>query len=457
MPSNETTELDRAPSDENTDRFPFDHVFLLLLTADGARLLRLRRGDAVVFGRAEDCDVVVDDSRVSRRHARVAFLGNTLVVRDLGSRNGTRLGERLLRDEQAEITDGSLVGIGPLRAVVGVTVSDPGASEETIGEAAPELMEGFLASSPLMTDLLRRSLRVAKTRAVVLIHGETGSGKEVLGEQIHRWSAAAGGPFLSINCAAVPRELIESELFGHERGAFTGANQRKIGFLEAASKGSLLLDEVGELSLEGQAKLLRALETRTITRLGGTEPVRLETRFLCATHRNLAAEVAAGRFREDLWFRINTFVLEVPPLRARPMEALTLASLFANRFAKEHGLTARPLSLAAVEALLRHDWPGNVRELRNAMEHAVVLARGASIEVIDLPDAVRSSSRESSEGDTGQETGLRGELADLERERVEQALRVENGNQTRAAERLGISRRGLIRKLEKYGFKPKAG
>ncbi len=454
----ETTELEPFLQSSDGHRFDFEQAFVLVLGAQGLRLCKLERGGAVLFGRGADCDFVIDDARVSRRHARVAFLGKRLVVRDLGSRNGTWVGERLVREEELELPDGAVVRIGPARVVVGLGMAaaprERTPSANASAQSALELMEGFVASSPQMAHLLQRALRVARTKSAVLITGETGSGKEVLAEQIHHWSPAASGPFLRMNCAAVPRELVESELFGHERGAFTGAIQRKIGYLEAASSGTLLLDEVGEMSLEAQAKLLRALEMRAITRIGGTEAIHLDTRFIYATHRDLAADVKSGRFREDLLFRINTFQLEVPPLRARPSETLTLASLFAERFANQHGSPPRPLSLETVDVLLTYAWPGNVRELRNAIEHAVVLAQGDAIEVEDLPESfARASSASSSDG----ASGLRGEIADLERERVEQALELSGGNQTRAAARLGISRRGLIRKLEKYGFKPRSG
>jgi DNA-binding NtrC family response regulator len=456
--ADETTELEPFLASSDGHRFDFGQAFVLVLGAQGARLFKLERGGAVLFGRGAECDFVIDDGRVSRRHARLAFLGKRLVVRDLGSRNGTRVGDRLLREEELELPDGAVVRIGPARVVVGLGMAAPERERESppgqSSQPALELMEGFVVSSSQMSSLLERALRVARTKSAVLITGETGSGKEVLAEQIHRWSPAASGPFLRMNCAAVPRELVESELFGHERGAFTGAVQRKLGFLEAASKGTLLLDEVGEMSLEAQAKLLRALEMRTITRIGGTDAIELDTRFIYATHRDLSADVKSGRFREDLLFRINTFQLEVPPLRARPSETLTLASLFVDRFARLHGTPPRQLSLATVDTLLTYAWPGNVRELRNAIEHAVVLARGDAIEVGDLPESLARTAP--SHGVDGA-SGLRGEIADLERERVEQALELEAGNQTRAAARLGISRRGLIRKLEKYGFKPRSG
>jgi transcriptional regulator with PAS, ATPase and Fis domain len=256
---------------------------------------------------------------------------------------------------------------------------------------------------------------------------------------------------LRLNCAAVPANLVESELFGYERGAFTGANARKVGFLEAANGGSLLLDEIGELPAEAQAKLLRVLEARSIVRVGGTREVPIDVRLIYATHRDLEADVRAGRFREDLFFRICTFTLHVPPLRERPNDIIALGTLFAEQASARLGVSPAEVTPRALAQLLGYRWPGNVRELRNALEHAVVLANGAPIGLEHLPDRLR--------GHAGTEAGagsvLKGELSDVERRRVEQALRAEGGNQTRAALRLGISRRGLIRKLDKYGLKPR--
>jgi DNA-binding NtrC family response regulator len=289
--------------------------------------------------------------------------------------------------------------------------------------------------------------KVAAAPTTVLILGETGVGKEVVAEQIHRQSARAKGPFVRLNCGSLPETLLESELFGHEKGAFTGAEQRKIGYLEAADGGTLFLDEIGELASTMQAKLLRVIENRRVMRVGGREEIAVDVRIVAATNRDLAAEVKAGRFREDLYFRIAPFVIEVPPLRERPAEVGLLAELFARQFAPRLGVTTPVIHADAAAALRRHRWPGNVRELRNAIERAIVLADGGDIELEDLPPEVRRADAPPATG------AIRDQLADLEQRRIEEALAAEGGNQTRAAKRLGLSRRALIYKLEKYGLK----
>lgn len=451
---NDTTLLDQAELAPPTTSGSATEVHVLVLHPPDVRLIRLESGDAITVGRAADSTVVADDARVSRHHARIGRMGSKVFVRDLNSRNGTRLAEEVVRGEERPLGDGSSVRIGPIQLVVTITspATQPVAKTEapheepTADEPLGDLTPGFVVSSAPMIELLRVARRVARSSAAVLITGETGAGKEQIAEQIHHWSRGARGPFLRLNCAAVPPNLVESELFGYERGAFTGAAARKQGYLEAASGGSLLLDEVGELPLEAQAKLLRVLEARTITRVGGTREVPIDVRLLYATHRDLEADVRAGRFREDLFFRISTFALRVPPLRERPNDIVALATLFAEEAASRLGVSSPEVGPRALSRLLGHRWPGNVRELKNAIEHAVVLADGGTIGVEHLPARL-------GEADLNGPAGvLKGELSDIERRRVEEALNAEGGNQTRAALRLGISRRGLIRKMAKYGL-----
>jgi transcriptional regulator with PAS, ATPase and Fis domain len=278
--------------------------------------------------------------------------------------------------------------------------------------------------------------------------GETGVGKEVVAEQIHRQGPRAAGPFIRLNCGAVPETLLESELFGHERGAFTGADRRKAGYVEAAAGGTLFLDEVGELGSSMQIRLLRVLEDRRFMRVGGREEISVDVRIIAATNRDLEAEVERGRFRQDLYFRLSAFVVRVPPLRERPVEIELLAALFARQLAKRMNVAAPPLSPEALAALRRYHWPGNVRELRNAIEHAVVLAEGGSVGLEHLPDSVRKPGSQA-----GAATGMRSQIADMERKAITEALDAEDGNQTRAARRLGISRRALLYKLERLGLK----
>ncbi len=311
---------------------------------------------------------------------------------------------------------------------------------------------------PKMARIHEQLRKVAEHSITVLIRGETGVGKEVIAGAIH---AASGrrGPLIRINCASLPESLLESELFGHERGAFTGADRRKTGYFEAAHGGTLFLDEVGEMTPALQAKLLRVLEQRRITRVGGVEEVEVNVRVICATHRDLEAECRRNAFRSDLYFRISAFTIVVPPLRDRPVEIEQLARSFLQQSALLNGRAPPALSQGALEALRRYSWPGNVRELRNAVERAMVLHTSGAIGVEDLPDAVRDA-RGGMFGGLGPELvehglgDIRAHLAHLESDAIVAALDAAAGNQTEAAKQLGISRRTLIYRMEKYGLKP---
>jgi DNA-binding NtrC family response regulator/pSer/pThr/pTyr-binding forkhead associated (FHA) protein len=306
-------------------------------------------------------------------------------------------------------------------------------------------VSGVVVADPGMVRVFELVRKVAAAPTTVLILGETGVGKEVVAEQIHRLSARAAGPFIRLNCASLPESLLESELFGHERGAFTGADRRKLGYVEAAAGGTLFLDEIGELALTMQARLLRVLEDHRLTRVGGREEIAVDVRVLAATNRDLEAEVAAGRFRQDLYFRLAAFVVRVPSLRERPSELELLAELFARQQAQRLGIATPSLSVAALDRLRKHSWPGNVRELRNAIEHAVLLAENGVVDAGHLPDSV---------GRGPTPVGpMKGQIADVERRSILDALDAEGGNQSRAARRLGISRRALLYKMEKYAIK----
>jgi DNA-binding NtrC family response regulator len=317
------------------------------------------------------------------------------------------------------------------------------------GDAGDELPDDVICADEAMRKVLTLARRLARANTTVLVTGETGVGKEVVAELLHRWSARSAGPLVRLNCAALPETLLESELFGHERGAFTGAERRKIGHVEAAHGGTLFLDEVGEMPASTQVKLLRVLESRRIARLGATEEVEVDVRVVCATHRDLEADVTAGRFREDLYYRISAFALRVPPLRERPTEIMLLAEVFARRFAQICGSPPPRISSEAARVLMGHRWPGNVRQLRNAIEHAVVMADAGVVLPEHLPESLKG--RAGRPGSAG--GALQAQIEDLERERLRQALESENWNQTRAAARLGISRRALIYKMGKYALK----
>jgi DNA-binding NtrC family response regulator len=300
-----------------------------------------------------------------------------------------------------------------------------------------------------MAQALALARRIAGVSTTVLILGETGSGKQIVAQEIHRLGGRGKGPFVHVNCAAIPPPLMESELFGHERGAFTGADSRHAGHVEAASGGTLFLDEIGELPEQAQPKLLHFLEGQTFTRVGGVRPHRADVRIIAATNRDLEAEMKAGRFREDLFFRLAAFVVHVPPLRERPEDILPLARLFCAEFAEAMGQRVPTLSEDAIEALRHHSWPGNVRQLRNAIERAVVLAEGAVIEEAHLPERVVAES-DPAPGSIGL---LEQRLSRLEQQTIEATLRECGGNQSEAARRLGITRRSLIYRMKKRGLR----
>jgi len=308
-------------------------------------------------------------------------------------------------------------------------------------------VEGIVGDSGRMQEVLSLVRRVAASDATVLIRGESGTGKELIAKAIHFAGRRAEGPLVRVNCAALPETLLESELFGHEKGAFTGAHATRRGRFELAHSGSLFLDEIGDLAAHLQVKLLRVLQEREIERVGSSRPIPVDVRLLAATHRDLEALVAAGRFREDLYYRINVVTIVVPPLRERREDIPLLLDHFLPRFARENGKTIRGLTREARETLLRYDYPGNVRELENLMERAVVLTRDEVIGLEDLPLSLLET-----EPDSGEVGGLTAAVEGLERRMIRDALARAEGVQTRAAEVLGISERVLRYKLRKYGL-----
>ncbi len=340
---------------------------------------------------------------------------------------------------------------------------------EAAGAAEAPEEDGPVARDPAMLALLGRAAQAARADASVLITGESGTGKEVIARHLHARSRRARGPFVAINCAALPETLLESELFGHEKGAFSGALATRKGRFEQADGGTLLLDEIGEMDPRLQAKLLRVIQEREVDRLGGSAPVKVDVRILAATNRDLPAEVAKGRFREDLFFRLNVLALHIPPLRERREDILTLAQHFAARYARANGLPARGFAPLARARLLAHPWPGNVRELENAIHRAVLLAEGTEIgpEAVELtPPRLREAAAAPVPAAAGVDAA-RGEAAapaapagiaalvgrtmeEVERELILETLARCLGNRTRAAEILGISIRTLRNKLQDY-------
>jgi DNA-binding NtrC family response regulator len=311
----------------------------------------------------------------------------------------------------------------------------------------------LIGHTQAMRELFRNIERVARSPATVLIRGESGTGKELAARAIHDL-ASRTGPFVPVNCAAIPDTLMESELFGHERGAFTDARERRIGKFEAAQGGTLFLDEIAELAPGPQAKLLRALQERVIERVGGGQPIAVDVRIIAATNRDLEARVQAGRFREDLYYRINVVPLEMPPLRERRGDVRPLAERFLGRAREAMGRGPQRLSREALAALERYAWPGNVRELENAIERAVTLADGDTVDVADLPEGVVQAGRTEALRDAVRSgsLGFEDAVGAFEQDLIRESLERCEWNQTRAAEQLGITRRLLKLKMDKYAI-----
>ncbi len=307
----------------------------------------------------------------------------------------------------------------------------------------------LIARDPVMLATLKRAEQVAGSEASVLITGESGTGKEVLARHIHRKSRRANGPFVALNCAAIPENLLESEMFGHEKGAFSGAAARRLGKFEAADGGTLLLDEISEMDVRLQAKLLRAIQEREVDRLGGAGPVKVNVRILATSNRDLLAEASAGRFREDLYFRLNVVNLRIPALRERPGDIAALAEHYARHYADVNGVAVRAVSSAAHAQLARHGWRGNVRELENTIHRAVLLSGGDEVDAVELPEN-GSSLPAVSPSPSGGSSLVGRTMDDVEKDLILQTLVHTFGNRTHAATILGISIRALRNKLRDY-------
>jgi two-component system response regulator AtoC len=315
----------------------------------------------------------------------------------------------------------------------------------------------ILTASPRMTDLLQLIAKVAKSQATVLVTGESGTGKELVAASIHYSSPRANGPFVKVNCAAIPDGLLESEFFGHEKGAFTGAMARRRGRFEQAEHGTLFLDEIGDISPALQVKLLRVLQERTFERVGGGESVHTDVRIVAATNRDLEALVRQGQFREDFYFRLNVVTLVTVPLRERPEDVPLLANHFLQQFAAENQIDVDGFDDLAMERLLRHPWPGNVRELSNAIERAAVMSTGRTIFAEDLPERIGmhgplAETLTPVETPVESDQRLRGLVTQYEARVIAEALERNGGNRVRTAQALGISRRSLLYKLQDYGI-----
>ena len=500
----------RPESDDTADvlsvRDSVREPWLVISSATGVRAIPLPRQPRIVIGRLHTCDIVIDDESVSRQHAALLNPGSGLSVEDLGSRNRTKvMGRSLTRGESAPISAGTVVEIGYATMFVQIgrppsprlPPSSPGAPPPHVSAASAIILDPTMQRLYALLDV------IAPSPLNVLVLGETGTGKEVFAEAIHNGSARAEAPLLRINCAGLSGSLLESELFGHEKGAFTGATGAKAGLFESAHGGTVFLDEVGELPLETQAKLLRVIERGEVMRLGSVQPRRVDVRYVAATNRDLQQLIADNRFRSDLFFRLNGFSVTLPPLRKRRKEIVPLARFFLDRAAQGRPYALGPSAEAALEEF---PWPGNVRELKNVVERAIVLAGvGGRIEPMHLqlpdPHTGRDSSQEHEilgPNDTlpptpyggiphlgfqapmqpmqppmhapplqpmqplgappgfgvpaANPSDLRAQRESWERQQIVSALERTSGNQKEAAVLLGVSRRTLINKIEAYGI-----
>jgi two-component system response regulator AtoC len=435
----------------------------------------------LTVGRSRTCDITIDHPSVSREHA-VFHGGRPIYVEDLGSTNGTTVGgARIPSGARAPIERGQVVAIGAAVLVVHGS-GDAGVSPPPARKPAPTGSRQADPPSVIVADESMRELHrivdlVAKGDLSVVLLGETGTGKDVIADAIHRRSPRASSAYVRLNCAALPENLLESELFGYERGAFTGAVQAKPGLLEIADGGTLFLDEFAELPLTVQAKLLRVLENREITRVGGLRSRHVDVRFVSATNRDLAAQIRAGAFRQDLYFRLNGITLTIPPLRSRRAEIAPLAHQFIVEACRRVGREPLAMTDNALKFLEGQSWPGNIRELKNSTDRAVTLCTGDIIEVHHLapiesgfaPNSFSGAPTENLQApipasppttpdlapppaDVSLYEDARRAARDLERRRIAEAMERCGGNQTRAAQLLRISRRTLVARLTEYGF-----
>ena len=424
---------------------------------------------SMLIGRGAEVDIDLPATAVSRKHARLHLrAGQEPVIEDLGSANKTQVGGVVLRPgERLTVKPGQAIQIWEYVLMLRTPLAGSQAKDlrshscnSTVQMVMQTAEPGLVLHDERMKTLYRQAKEAAAGNVTVLIQGETGSGKDVLARAIHRFSPRAARPFCTIDLGALSENLIESELFGHEKGAFTTADRRKMGLLQTAPEGTIFLNEIGELPLRLQVKLLRVIEDRVLIPVGGTKPLKLDVRFIAATNKDLAAEVQAGRFRRDLFFRLRGFPLVVPPLRERRSEILVLARAFADRFARELGRPTPSLTPDACAAIEAHDWPGNVRELSQVMESAVIRASSGPIECDHLPDDMNSPLTKAMTVDIAPE--LQRKLTPEEeahRKQIEVVLFNQcAGNQTRAAKILGVSRRTLCTWLRDYGIsRPRDG
>ena len=411
-------------------------VKLIVTTVQGETLRVPVRGRRLKVGSSPDADIILEDPHVSRLHCELEPGPLGLTLRDLGSMNGTFVGGAAVRE--VVLAPGALVTLGGTRIVVeGDFTVPPTPVTEKFGTA--------VAASDAMKQVFAVLGKLAPSEVTVTLLGETGTGKDILARGVHEMSPRNGGPFVVFDCGAVTSTLIESELFGHEKGAFTGAVAERQGAFERADGGTLFLDEVGEMPFDLQPRLLRALEQREVRRVGGGDEIAVDVRVIAATNRDLASEVAAGRFRQDLFFRLNAAVVQVPPLRERKEDLpLLVETILGETKGDVH------IATTALQALSSYDWPGNVRELRNVLTTALAMVDGPVLDVRHLMFPTGGLLEKKATLDSLPLAGQ--SLEQLERAAIKQTLEREGGNRTRTAKVLGIAPSTLYEKIKKYNL-----
>ncbi|HYX93232.1 MAG TPA: sigma 54-interacting transcriptional regulator [Myxococcaceae bacterium] len=429
------TRTEQQPRDPSTRRW---QAAQLRVRRGAEETVHRFTGEVIALGKDPENDLVLDDPFVSGKHVKFIRREGAFQIIDNRSTNGTWHGAVRLYD--AEVPIGTALRVGESEIFL-----------EPLQRKEPAAFQGIIGADPALRQLSELIERVAPSSAAIAIFGESGTGKELVARAIHDRSARAGKAFIPVNCAAISRELIESELFGHEKGAFTGAAIGRTGAFEEADGGTLFLDEIGELPLELQAKLLRALESGEIKRVGASRPGHVDVRVVTATNRDLLQAVNAGDFREDLYYRLCVIPLHLPPLRRRKGDVVALAEHFLRAFSPR-GQDVK-MTQAAVERLQRHHWPGNVRELRNVVHRALLLRRGPMIDAGDIAFD-QELNTETGIALPGAPSGLPLDqmLLKLERQIVENALRRHQHNRERAARELGIARSTLFKRLREWGL-----
>jgi len=433
-----------------------ESLVLLVYHRDGVEALPLE-ADPIVVGREEPSDCVIDDATLSRQHARFTRMGAVVEVEDLGSRNGTFVAGKSVSKIELRVGAECMLGgvVVALHARGGGGIGEKEKRSDRTRRSSAASAEAFVESGA-MREILGQLERVANSTIPVLLQGETGTGKEVLARALHDRGRRRRGRMVCLNCAAIPAHLVETTLFGNERGAFTGADSSRRGAFEDAHEGTLLLDEIGELSASAQAALLRVIETNKVMRVGSTREIPVDVRIVAATHRDLESMVQQNLFRADLLYRLNGISLLIPPLRARREEIRPLARHFFRRANTAHGRDLRRIDERALRLLESYAWPGNVRELRNAIERAVVIAHGEEVRAEDLPDRVQTTlvaavTAEPAPGALNAKD-IKARMLGLEGRMIEEALRACGGNQTEAAKRLEMPLRTLVRKVKALGL-----